>query len=378
MRADWEEDELISAWTLVEGDWDLVGEKVGAGRLGFALILKFYEIEGRFPGYPEEIPAAAVQYVASLVEVEPELLAKYSWRSRTIERHRARIRKRFGTRPASEDDEERLAQWLADKVCPIETKRDRLAEAVRERCRSTNIEPPSRGQVERPVEVECPPDDEFQPRRTTGPGRTDGTPPSTVLLSGTYPIDQRQCHPVVNDLPEIIHLPAHLGQHPPLRTAIGQISEEIRHPSIGSDGVLSALLETLLLYILRAWYQDHGTGPGWGPALNDPAISTVLCRIHHNPERQWTVEGLGAEAGLSRAAFARRFTALVGQPPLTYLTWSRMGVAAQMLRNSDAPLGTVAQRVGYTSEFAFSNAFKRTHGAAPGAYRRRNRSLQLR
>ncbi|MFF0575400.1 AraC family transcriptional regulator [Streptosporangium saharense] len=229
-----------------------------------------------------------------------------------------------------------------------------------------------------PVEVECPPDDEFQPRRTTGPGRTDGTPPSTVLLSGTYPIDQRQCHPVVNDLPEIIHLPAHLGQHPPLRTAIGQISEEIRHPSIGSDGVLSALLETLLLYILRAWYQDHGTGPGWGPALNDPAISTVLCRIHHNPERQWTVEGLGAEAGLSRAAFARRFTALVGQPPLTYLTWSRMGVAAQMLRNSDAPLGTVAQRVGYTSEFAFSNAFKRTHGAAPGAYRRRNRSLQLR
>ncbi|MFG1963672.1 DUF4158 domain-containing protein [Nonomuraea sp. NPDC049028] len=97
MRIDWEQDELISAWTLVEGDWDLVGEKAGAGRLGFALILKFYEIEGRFPAYPEEIPAAAVEYVASLVKVETELLAKYSWRSRTIERHRAQIRKRFGT-----------------------------------------------------------------------------------------------------------------------------------------------------------------------------------------------------------------------------------------------------------------------------------------
>ncbi|WP_281395393.1 DUF4158 domain-containing protein [Streptosporangium sandarakinum] len=109
---------MISAWTLVEGDWGLVGEKVGAGRLGFALISKFYEVEGRFPDYPEEIPAAAVEYVASLVEVEPESLAKYSWRSRTIERHRAQIRKRFGTRPATEDDEERLARWLAAKPPP--------------------------------------------------------------------------------------------------------------------------------------------------------------------------------------------------------------------------------------------------------------------
>ncbi|MFB4273557.1 DUF4158 domain-containing protein [Nonomuraea sp. GTA35] len=93
--------------------------------------------------------------MASLVEVEPELLAKYSWRGRTIERHRARIRKRFGTRPATEDDEERLAQWLADKVCPIETNRDRLVEAVRERCRSARIEPPSSGQVERVVNSGC-------------------------------------------------------------------------------------------------------------------------------------------------------------------------------------------------------------------------------
>lgn len=155
MRTDWEQDELISVWTLVEGDWDLVGEKVGAGRLGFALILKFYEIEGRFPAYLEEIPAAAVEYVASLVEVEPGLLAKYSWRSRTIERHRAQIRKRFGTRPATEDDEERLAQWLADKVCPVETNRDRLAGAARERCRSTSIEPPTSGQVERVVNSGC-------------------------------------------------------------------------------------------------------------------------------------------------------------------------------------------------------------------------------
>ncbi|MFI7707351.1 DUF4158 domain-containing protein [Nonomuraea sp. NPDC049480] len=137
------------------GRWGPGRGKGGGGRLGFALILKFYEIEGRFPAYPEEIPAAAVEYVASLVKAEPGLLAKYSWRGRTIERHRAQIRKRFGTRAATEDDEERLAQWPADEVCPVETNRDRLAEAVRERCRSTSIEPPTSGQVERVVNSGC-------------------------------------------------------------------------------------------------------------------------------------------------------------------------------------------------------------------------------
>ena len=77
MRVEWEPDELIGAWTLVEGDWELIANKAGATRLGFAVILKFYEIEGRFPAYSEEVPAAAVEYVASLVKVEAGLFAKY-------------------------------------------------------------------------------------------------------------------------------------------------------------------------------------------------------------------------------------------------------------------------------------------------------------
>ena len=79
-------------------------------------------------------------------------------------------------------------------------------------------------------------------------------------------------------------------------------------------------------------------------------------------------------AGLSRAAFARRFAALVGQPPLTYLTWWRMTLAARLLRSGDAPLATVARKVGYTSEFAFANAFKREYGLAPGGFRRSART----
>ena len=155
MRAEWEPDELIGAWTLIEGDWELIANKAGVTRLGFAVILKFYEIEGRFPAYPEEIPAAAVEYVASLVKVKAGLFAKYSWRGRTIEYHRAQIRRAYGTRPPSEADEERWAQWLANEMCPTETSRDRLGEAVRQRCRSEKVEPPATGQVERVIASGC-------------------------------------------------------------------------------------------------------------------------------------------------------------------------------------------------------------------------------
>ncbi|WP_233508117.1 helix-turn-helix transcriptional regulator [Spongiactinospora gelatinilytica] len=99
-------------------------------------------------------------------------------------------------------------------------------------------------------------------------------------------------------------------------------------------------------------------------------VSRALDAIHRDPAHRWTVESLGAHAGLSRAGFARRFTTLVGRPPLAYLTWWRLSVAARLLRESDASVAAVADRVGYGSEFAFGNAFKREHGLSPGRYRR--------
>ncbi|MER7009620.1 AraC family transcriptional regulator, partial [Dactylosporangium sp. NPDC000555] len=95
-----------------------------------------------------------------------------------------------------------------------------------------------------------------------------------------------------------------------------------------------------------------------------------LGAIHRDPGRAWTVADLAAVGGLSRAPFARRFAALAGRAPLTYLTWWRMTIAARLLRDSDEPLRVVAQRVGYASEFAFAAAFKRRFGTAPGRYRR--------
>ncbi|NUP39073.1 MAG: helix-turn-helix transcriptional regulator, partial [Streptomyces sp.] len=130
-------------------------------------------------------------------------------------------------------------------------------------------------------------------------------------------------------------------------------------------------------YILRGWIEDRSADEargldraGWATALTDPAVGTALEAVHDEPGRAWTVEELGARGGLSRSAFARRFTALVGMPPLTYLTWWRMTSAGRLLLSGDAPLSAVAQQVGYVSEFAFAKAFKREYGIAPGRYRR--------
>jgi AraC-like DNA-binding protein len=194
-----------------------------------------------------------------------------------------------------------------------------------------------------------------------------------VLLCGAYLLDRFRPHPLVADLPEVIHLPARVGRHPGLRVAVDLLGAELEQPRPGSDAMLAALLEVLLLHILRAWFDErsaHGAATGWAGALRDPAIAAALRAIHGEPARPWTVEELGTRAGLSRAAFARRFATLVGQPPLAYLTWWRMTLAARLLRDGDATLATVARKVGYASEFAFAHAFKRAYGSAPGVFRR--------
>jgi hypothetical protein len=110
---EWTTDELIASWTLVDSDWRLLGNKSGATRLGFALLLKFFELEARFPRCAEEVPEAAVEYVAELVGVDPSLFGKYGFSGRTIEYHRAQIRRSFGFREARVEDEEVLADQCA-------------------------------------------------------------------------------------------------------------------------------------------------------------------------------------------------------------------------------------------------------------------------
>lgn len=149
MRDDCELQDLIACWTLDEADWRLLANKTGATRLGFALMLKFFDLEGRFPADHSELPAAAVDYVARLVKVPASELAGYAWSGRTVEYHRAQIRAPRGFREATGEDERRMADWLAGELCPIELSADRLRDDLLARFRQERIEPPGRSRIER-------------------------------------------------------------------------------------------------------------------------------------------------------------------------------------------------------------------------------------
>ncbi|MEV6828898.1 AraC family transcriptional regulator [Amycolatopsis sp. NPDC051102] len=190
-----------------------------------------------------------------------------------------------------------------------------------------------------------------------------------TIVCGAYRLRRHRPHPLLRDLPEVAHLPAVPGRHPGLRAMVGLLGEELAAHPPGAAVVAPSLVDALLVYMLRAWLGETAGTAGWPAALADPVTARALAAIHGDPARAWTVERLGAAAGLSRAAFARRFTTLVGEPPLTYLTRWRMTTAARLLRETDRPLAQVASAVGYGSAFAFAKAFRREYATTPGGYR---------
>jgi len=158
---------------------------------------------------------------------------------------------------------------------------------------------------------------------------------------------------------------------PRTRAVLDLLAGEVGRDEPGQDAVLERLLDLLLVLALRAWCAQPGSAfPAWYGALADPAVGAALRLLHEEPARRWTVAALAAEVGLSRAAFAARFTRLVGEPPLGYLTGWRMSLGADLLRDTEATVAAVARAVGYADPFAFSTAFKRARGVSPSAWRR--------
>jgi AraC-like DNA-binding protein len=197
---------------------------------------------------------------------------------------------------------------------------------------------------------------------------------SVVMLCGAYLLDGARPHPLLGELPQFVHLRARAGQHAALRSLVDLLGTELTRRRPGAEAIVPALLDALLTYMVRSCLEQASDGrpaAGWSAALTDQAITAALNRMHADPARRWTVAELAVVAGLSRSAFARRFTMLTGRPPLAYLGWWRMTLAARLLRQSTAPLSSVARQAGYTSEYAFANAFKREYGIAPGRYRTR-------
>jgi AraC-like DNA-binding protein len=191
----------------------------------------------------------------------------------------------------------------------------------------------------------------------------------TVILGGTYDLAGARAHPLFADLPDVVHLPARVGVASELRTIVDLLGAELDRDLPGTSAATPALLDLLLLYALRAWFEAPHAPSGWARASRDPALSIALRLIRDHPQHSWTVAELAGRCNLSRAAFARRFTELTGQPPLTHLTWWRMTLAARLLRAGDYPLSTIAERAGYSNEYAFSKAFRRELGVAPSRYR---------
>lgn len=144
MRREWELDDLVASWTLVDADLELLASKHGATRLSFGLMVKFFEIEGRFPRHAGEVPPAAVDYVGRQLGLDAGRVGRLEVVGRSVERHRAQIREALGFRVFTRGDEDKMIAWLAERVCPSELNEDRQREAVLARCRSERVEPPGR------------------------------------------------------------------------------------------------------------------------------------------------------------------------------------------------------------------------------------------
>lgn len=200
----------------------------------------------------------------------------------------------------------------------------------------------------------------------SGPG--DGPGP-VEMLCGKYRLDRSRTHPLMAELPQVVHLPNRVGAHPELRSAIDLLGREMDERRPGACIAVPSLLDLLLVYMIRSWVVAEGTPGTWPAVLGDPVASAALRALHSDPAAAWTTERLAAEAGVSRPTLARRFTSLVGRPPMAYLTWWRLNLAATLLRDSDDPLATVARRVGYATPYALSHAFNREFGTTPGRYR---------
>jgi AraC-like DNA-binding protein len=208
------------------------------------------------------------------------------------------------------------------------------------------------------------------------PVRIGGSGEQTTLLSGRIEYDDGHGNAVFALLPRLIVLRGELVRSVPwLEPTLRTLACEAASGRPGALTVVNRLAEVVLVQIVRGHLAsaDAETG-GFLGALGDRQIGAALSLIHQSPGLSWTVQELAARVAMSRSAFAARFTKLVGEPPLHYVARWRMQKARSLLREGRATIGEVAEAVGYESEAAFSKAFKRAVGTAPGAYRRAKRA----
>jgi AraC-like DNA-binding protein len=208
--------------------------------------------------------------------------------------------------------------------------------------------------------------------RLDGGGRSD----HTVLVCGFLGLDARPFNPILAALPRVLHVAgATLGADSWIASFLQVAVVESNQRRPGGEAVLERMSEMLFVEVLRRHIDALPPGEtGWLAGMRDPGIGRVLALLHEKPEVPWTLERLADDAAMSRSTLHDHFVHFIGQPPMQYLARWRMQVAAKLLRDTKAKLIEVAQGVGYESEAAFSRAFKRAVGVAPGAWRAGQRS----
>ncbi|MFF7655712.1 cupin domain-containing protein [Streptomyces sp. NPDC007983] len=198
--------------------------------------------------------------------------------------------------------------------------------------------------------------------RTCGVGEAG----SALLISGAYEGRAGISDRLLDALPQFIVVPERDSD----RSLLALVTEELRRDKPGQQAVLDRLLDLLLVSTLRAWFdrpQNHA--PVWYRTTDDSIVASALRLMHDHPAHPWTVATLAAKAGASRSGLARRFARHVGEPPMSYLASWRVALAADLLRDTDATVSSIACKVGYSNTFALSVAFKRCRGITPTQHR---------
>lgn len=191
----------------------------------------------------------------------------------------------------------------------------------------------------------------------------------TLLLCGYCTFDNTFGTPLSELFPDVVVIrDEQLQAHGWLQVILNQLSREYLSMQPGTDIVVSRMTEVLIVELVRMSFGQRKE-VALIQALADKYISKALQQLHQNPSHAWSLDSLSADIGLSRAAFAKRFKSLVGQPMFEYLTQLRMQHACQLLKETDLPLYDVASRVGYESDLAFTRTFKKRLGRTPTAYR---------
>lgn len=191
-----------------------------------------------------------------------------------------------------------------------------------------------------------------------------------VVFSAEMEFDLGSMSALVSVMPQVMHAGTLLERNPEILPILEAMEREACTARAGFANVLTRLAEVVAVSIVRGWIEgDCGNASGWLQAVRDPRLGRVIAAIHRDPGHDWTLEKMAAVMGSSRSVFAERFQALTGITPSRYLAELRMRLATEWITRDRQPIEIVAERLGYSSQAAFSRAFKRVMGRPPSAYR---------